>query len=361
MMEKTIKPDAKLIDLAIRDCFKSPGAPVPFAYRDRLMSARKFVLDDAMSAHIADLTNAPFIGHDRLFIAQVADGARRMARLPHPVTWIEYNCRARKARTEAEYQGVTLQTSSGYGKGAEEVIPRVGWLLEQHPAIPSAFMMTQFAQIDGVAISMPMAYTWVADDDAVLPWRNLPFDTSEEGARHPSEIASGVMGYVNDYVGVTEANHCKIAGVEATKMMMLETIGELRAAWTLLATLNDLPVIFDQVRPSRGQMMKGGNYRRFVDHSVIRLVVPAHRSLRTLATRALIAMHRRAHEVRGHWRNDWRHPRTPGCDHDWINHNEHALKCRHCSGRRLWIPAHQRGNDRIGFVLHDYSVERPTA
>lgn len=360
--EEDIKPDAKLIDLAIRESIR--GVIVPPTFRDRLFRARKFVLDSAMSAHLADLSCAPFVERDQLFVYQVADGARRMARLPHPVTWIEYDCRARKARTEAEYAGLTLSSSSGAGLASSEVIPRVGWLLEEHPHVPAAYKMTEFSQVDGDAVAMPMSYTWVADDNTPLPWKNLPIDTSE-GGRHPSELASGVFGYVNDHVGVTASEGYEKLNDDhrskAIRMMMLETLGELRAAWTLLATINDLPVVFDNVRPSRGQMVKGGNYRRFVDHSVIRLVVPAHRSLRTLATRALIAMHRRAHEVRGHWRNDWRHPRTPGCEHDWINHDDHTLACRHCSGRRVWITAHQRGDASKGIVIHNYSVERPAA
>ena len=330
-----MKTEAKLIDLAIAATYAKKRKTVPESFRDKLIRAQKFVLDEAMSAHMADLTCAPFLSEDRLFVYQVADGARRMARLPYPVTWIEYDCRARKIRTETEYKDIQYLggTSSGCGLPPEDCIPRVGWLLEEHPTTPCAFKMTEFSDVDGLGVVMPMSYTWVSDDNAVLPWRNLNFS---QNGKSPSEIASGIVGYVNDYVGITAGDFFKAATPKLVQAMMLETVGELRAAWTLLATLNDLPVVFDEVRPSRGQMVRG-NYRKFVQHSVVKLTVPGNRSLRTMAVRALIAVHRIAHEVRGHWRNDWRHPRTPGCEHEWINFNDHTLACRHCSGRRVWI------------------------
>lgn len=353
------KPE-RLIDIVIAESYR--GKAIHPRYGEKLIRARKFVFDDSMSAHIADLTCAPFINPDQEFVYRIADGARRMARLPFPITWIEYNALARKERTETEYPNLT---SSGKVE-ASKCIPLIGWLLEQHPAIPTAYRLTEFVDLDdGKAVSMPVSYTWVSDDQTVLPWRNIDGDTFHR-ALSPSEIGSGVMGYRNQFCGTTfaEFNLIKFDTPEkreSVRAMMLETLGELRAVWTVLATLNDLPVVLDSVRPDRGHMMRGGNYRRFVDHSVVRLVVPAHRSLRTLATRALIKMQRRAHGVRGHWRNDWRHPRTPGCDHDWINFNEHTLACRHCEGRRIWVDAHQRCDASKGLLLQEYSVGRATA
>jgi hypothetical protein len=47
-----------------------------------------------------------------------------------------------------------------------------------------------------------------------------------------------------------------------------------------------------------------------------------------------VVARRRAHQVRGHWRRDWRH-----------------------EGQRIWIKEHQRGDASLGFVTHDYHVE----
>jgi hypothetical protein len=55
-----------------------------------------------------------------------------------------------------------------------------------------------------------------------------------------------------------------------------------------------------------------------------------HKVARSIIARA----RRRAHQVRGHWRRDWRH-----------------------EGNRIWIKEHQRGDASLGFVTHDYTVK----
>lgn len=322
---------ASLIDLAIRESLRPHGAMVPKTARDTLLHARKFVLDYSMSAYIADLTNAAFLANPARS-KEMVDGARRLARLPHPITWIEYDCRARKIRSEEAYSKTQLKTS-GYNFSPDEVIPRVGWLLVQHPKIETAFTLSEIVEIedDGAAM-LPYTYTWTSEDDVVLPWRNLPW--SQNGAT-PSEVATGIIGYKNDHVGVMpslSSPALEAEGFTGLAEIMRETVGELRAAWTLLATINDLPTTTDLVRPSKGYVARG-KYRRFVEHTVIKLHVPAHRSLQTLAARAVATIRRRAHQVRGHWRKDWRHP-----------------------GERLWIREHQRGDASLGVVVHDYAV-----
>jgi len=80
-----------------------------------------------------------------------------------------------------------------------------------------------------------------------------------------------------------------------------------------------------------------GRYRKFLSHGVITLNVPQHVSLRKVAQRALVSL-RRAHMVRGHWRDDWHLPK---------------------GNKALWIREHQRGDASLGFVMHDYKVEHP--
>jgi hypothetical protein len=61
---------------------------------------------------------------------------------------------------------------------------------------------------------------------------------------------------------------------------------------------------------------------------------------------------RRAHQVRGHWRKDYRHPLLPGCVHVFDDN----MTCKLCSGHKLWIAEHQRGDASLGFVTHDYEI-----
>jgi hypothetical protein len=56
--------------------------------------------------------------------------------------------------------------------------------------------------------------------------------------------------------------------------------------------------------------------------------------------------------VRGHWRKHWQHPPNPLCAHVWTAQGE----CERCHGQRFWIPEHPRGDERLGFVTHDYAV-----
>ena len=56
-----------------------------------LPKARKFVLDVSMSRYLADMTLGYFRGGQRQRI-HTLDNLRRLARLPHALTWIELDC-----------------------------------------------------------------------------------------------------------------------------------------------------------------------------------------------------------------------------------------------------------------------------
>ena len=55
--------------------------------------SRKFVLDEPMSRYLLDLSCTLLRGGLRKRI-NLVENARRLARLPHPLTWIEYDYRA---------------------------------------------------------------------------------------------------------------------------------------------------------------------------------------------------------------------------------------------------------------------------
>jgi len=204
---------------------------------------------------------------------------------------------------------------------------------------------------------MPFAMNWVTDDDSVLPWRDMPMDRN---SNIPSEICTGVMTYHSDKVGLAFApGYDSRFSAEGMTEMIRESVGELRLTWMLLSTLNDLPTTFDHVRPTKGYVAKG-RYRRFSEHTVITLNVPSHRSLKTLAARVLTNLRKRAHHVRGFWRNDWRHMPATQCEHVWQGDEQH-IRCEHCGGRKSWITEHVRGDASRGFVLHDYNIEKGNA
>jgi hypothetical protein len=94
-----------------------------------------------------------------------------------------------------------------------------------------------------------------------------------------------------------------------THQLVVETTGILRYLFALLSTLNDVPTIKTQVRPSKGFVARG-QYRKFVEHTMVRLNVPQRVDYTRLAKRCVAMARRRAHQVRGHWRV---HPAENAC------------------------------------------------
>jgi hypothetical protein len=122
-----------------------------------------------------------------------------------------------------------------------------------------------------------------------------------------------------------------------------------RDFFVLLATLNDLPVSFNRIAPTKGYFKRG--YRHFASHTVVHLTVPETRWYQTIR-RTAAAIRRRAHQVRGHWRVDWRKPILNSCTHDW----NQDMCCNICRGHYIWIAEHERGDRAAGIVTHDYAV-----
>ena len=382
------KLEAILFDMALRESLHpvtKPGQPPPHRpliapqLRPLLLSARRFVLDRTMSGYIADLTWAAFQANPSRMIT-IAEGARRLARLPHKVTWIEYDNAAFKCRMLSEYKDFVWKTDEDEHKFWSEVDSRRGWLLEQLAA--THFRLTMIYQrsswFKGIPIMLPLRFEWLADDET----QGLVADDSRDpkivplllnvcGDPSPWEFAAGISDYSNDRVRLLgPADGTVLVGAHKETRKGLVTLvvkevfknqldysrGELRKVWTLLATINDLPTFIEQVRPTKGYVARG-RYHHFVEHKIIHLRVPETKSLRTLAARAVALIRRRAHQVRGHWRKDWRQPASAFCQHQW-HADSGGMICQLCHGHRIWIVEHQRGDAGLGFVTHDYVVER---
>lgn len=348
------KPSPTLIDDIYRMTFRND--PVlhiidNYELRKVLTSARKFVLDDGMSSFLGDLATAAFVdGRSAKMKPVLVDQLRISARSPHRVVWIEYNLRNALRRTNELLKRPHRDDECPY---------REGWLIEQHPQLPTAFRLHLFTanppeehDSHGFHIwGFPVVYSWTVDDSP-SPWRSI----LGEGGTSDSELATGIIGYdTKGGVTITTSELIDDARAYENKKAVVnlirEWVGTLRRVWALLATINDLPVLKTEVKQSRGFVAKG-RYRRFLDHSTITLHVPQKVSLRKLARQMIAIARRRAHQVRGHFRKDWRNPGALLCTHEWGTDNI----CRLCHGHRLWITEHQRGDASLGFVTHDYEV-----
>jgi hypothetical protein len=353
---KWLPTGPSVIDTFYRSSFKKEtggGWTSNAKWREAFTNARRFMLDDEMSTFLGDLGTQAFANP-----ALKPGAARRMvdhlrlgARLPHETTWVEYNLRNAMKRSHELIGNPFDPTKSP----AHE-----GWLLQQHPQIPTAFRAHILSHDDGNtdsegfnAWTFPVAFAWTVDDETVLPWQPIPFDIHK--GQHPSEVATGVSGYITERVAICFSDMVHTPNNSAMISTLLsDWTGCLRRLWAFLATINDLPVRVTEVRPSRGFMAKG-NFRKFLHHKTITLTVPQTK-YRKVIKQALALARRRAHGVRGHWRHDYHHPLSPLCDHEFTADEKHMI-CANCKGRKSWIPPHQRGDASLGLTLHDYQVK----
>jgi hypothetical protein len=333
--------------------------------RHALEAAKRFVIaDDRTAGFMAELANESFVkaGIHNPIVPRIADSLRVQSRLPFPSIWIEYPLRAYQARS-CELRG-TLSDNT------PELQPlREGWLIQQHPKIDTACIMHLFTQDDktdhqGHAIwTFPFAFAWCCDDSP-LPWRlSVKHQVKSETM---SAVLVGLQNYDRDNVGcvrsplITDPNRDH---GEAYEYLFSEWMGVVRRVWALLATIDNLPITRGEVRQSKGFLARG-RIRKFLDHQTITLNIPQKTDTRVLARKAIAIAHRKRHEVRAHWRDDWRFPPSKRCNpHLWEFMNENDLdhiRCDLCGGRQIHVKLHERGDAALGYVTHNYAIKHPT-
>jgi len=328
-----------------------------------IAKARKFVLDNSMSAFMADLGYQSFNGcRTTKKKIELIEGMRRMSRLPHALTWIEFNKLEHRRRVKEVYH-------SDIDAGPDDVPDLCGWLLMQHPTVETAFMAlhtTSHAWTNEGRVAVPncgqFAYSWTCDD-STPPWPRDPFyhhtqiayqkpdktafaqytnqyAGSPKGLVTPAAVLVGLPEYITETVSINACPGFSGEAHEAFKRSdrwQFNPLGEMahdmRYLWSLLSTINELPISRKEIRPDKGYVSRG-RYRRFSEHTVISLTVPVKR-YQVVAKRAIAIARRRGHQVRGHFRKDRWHP-----------------------GEHIWIREHVRGDTSLGFVLHDYEISK---
>jgi len=331
-----------LIDTIYRQTFrKSTRNP---ELRVQLMSARRIVLTDEMAAFLYSLRLEIILGKlqrpiSRRVSYQRVDDCRYFARLPHKITWLEYSVAAMYQR-EIEIGplkgtdiGLSEKTHDERLQELERVRAegaRVGWLMYQHDKIETAFAAQCFLGVPEkiVAVQSPVECVWCTDDTP-LPWPGLITTDDGESA---SAFVSGIPGYDRRNVGMRRLD------VDRGVLTKNSSHGRAGMMWVFLSTFNKVPIFGEhEVKQSRGFVAQGG-YHKFLDHKILTINIP-EKAGRKVVRATLALIRRRAHQVRGHWRDDWRLPK---------------------GNKSLWIAEHQRGDASLGFVTHDYSVEHET-
>lgn len=335
-------PPELLIDMVYRQTFKKPREP---ELRRLLTDARRCVLSNDMAAFLYTLMVEIYAGghggpHWKRRCHRRLDDCRHFSRLPHRVTWVEYSLEAMLQReiSESTKPGhipyIDAERDLSHARFHSS---RVGWLMRQHEQIETAVCVYYF--VGGIGddgkpkfLQSQFSIVWCTDDEP-LPWKTAFKSRPAEGMSESAYVA-GVRGYDRDNVGIIPRP--ARPGEVPDHEFMRAAMGRGRMMWCFLSTFNKVPIIGEhRVVPTHGFVARGA-YHRFLEHKVLTINVPEKAGVRKIARQAIAIIRRRAHQVRGHWRDDWRLQK---------------------GNKSLWIAEHQRGDASLGFVTHDYLVE----
>lgn len=331
---------------------------------DMFKRAKKYVLDDKMSAFLADLAlhgmddiqQRPDLGLIGTFSKEYLDSLRCQARLPFPAMWIEHNNIEYLKRVNEIKKNNDLIVD-------DNVIPRVGILLYTSKYDDNVFCATIFGQRESSVIPLPFSIYW----SVAYPLPLFENDKKIVWTRQFNSDVVGCTGYRTDHVSVA----CAVEyGMDAHATLMREFAGTLRKLWALLATLTDVPTVHREVVMARGQMPPSRrNYKQYLDHSVMTISIPRD-EYKKVIQRAFKTVHSRhqGHEVSGHWRL-YQRGKEVLCRrnlHLWAyegpppdQNAKETLRCKRCPAWKTWIRYQDcRGDGTLGFLTHDYIITK---
>jgi len=326
--------------------------------RKTLMAARRYELDESMSAFLAHLSSVPFSAAPERMMETLAS-LRCSAKLPFSPMFFEFDYRKfRETLIEYEANKVDFYGKPLINTNLKEVPSRMGFLLE-HGSGEEDVIVTEFTEEEELGIGV-----------ATLPWQwtyrtdNLQFPESKFDVKS-AYFACGVGGldrsiavYHDQWpLPKKEQMYVSVDGETfQTHRMLPEFGGVVRYVICFLATLNDAPTIKEEVRPSKGYLARG-KMRKYLEHTVLTLQLPRKLTLRTLAKRLIANARRKWHEVEPHWRINQK-PKgwlcEPAWKHLWSERDESGHSyCSECGSRRVWIVLpHGRGDASLGIVHH---------
>ena len=387
--------EASLADGVVWESYQVPSffptvSKRPMAdLRAAMHQSRKFRLDDAMSAFLADLASRPFSGEVTPKKLQTLDSMRHSARLPFPKTWVEYNNHAFRSRLMDVSENTTDVWNAPLEQDLEKVFKNIGWLLEEDPIDPNIIHMSYFLEELNRVITPPFTFVYnTVDQDFPDRLKADPLAGS---------FAHGLMGHYTGRVGVimtidtppgewidvvedetqdiatarlegliseearegaAEYRIHQRAGDFKVHRLVPEFGGVVRYAMAFLSTLTESPTTVSEVRPSRGYMAKG-NYKQFMSHHVLKLNLPKNRDLKLLANKVLKLSRIGGHEVMAHWRTYTQGRGFICSDHAWPDGEK--AKCTKCNAVRTWIVLpHGRGDWSIQCKTKTYEVGHKT-
>jgi hypothetical protein len=398
MLDQPFYDDVHRWTFATKNSLSRVAGPIDselLNYRRLIRGAHRFVIDDSMLSHLVHLSNTPEQHQFNYWSI--------LARLPYDVMWVEWD------------QLERLRLSDALGKLSFPVIPEEvsqshGLLLVRDLESTAKWAAYAFAK-DSTGELFVNPLVMVFDPDGV--WNN---PLSDEGAVYELSDMAGMgvravsamgqpplhealnfghglefvaLGYLGkDRVGHDAPNWAvnKIGVIEEPIWRKFrlqrqkrgvphqvlvepyveqahETRGLIRTVIALLALLNNVPKIINDVPAKQGYRSVKHNRVSYLDHHTVSLTLPKTRQLEYIQQRLRLGYGRyRRHDVRGFYRRVTNDRLGIRCHHIPTpeSTSEHII-CGRCGSQIRWVNEFQRGDASLGHVQKTYKLKAPHA
>lgn len=340
-------------------------------YRSWIRTARRFVIDDDMVRLVSDAS----LRMDKMPLWI------ELSRLPFDVCWFEWDNHVKLKAAQARLAGpLDLDDSSrahGYlmVRDPAQEARWVAFCFQKVKAtktgedaiwpLPTAFVIDPEG-IDVRPANAALGLKRVSEEfgspeqagnkawiDPVLEYASLGLQDPRSGsiavpewARH--KVAAVCEPLNRQFIRANDLDMARgridSAGVKSVSKeliedSLLEQRGIGRFLITLLAAINDVPMLLKEVEARTGHRTKNAKKVPYLSHNVVSIKAPKTKPIDWIVKKLDSAHGRkRRHEVRGHWRT-------------LIDR-----KTKIAQGR-TWIPAHHRGDASLGFVQRTFVVE----
>lgn len=358
------------------------------AQRQRLKLAQRFVLDDDAVRLIVNLQleHTSIAKVDALIKATpIREDWLALARLPHNVMWIEFN---------SQVEGIAARDAGLKEIDLDKWVERTGYLIfKDGEQTATRWVCHEFysaKEDDGRILVHPGAIAYVfdpeGDDRSPLRgshlWKSptlslrsgLPTGLVGETPVDHELLVTGMLNIDDDGSVVGRVAviaepwydaHVEIAtNAEGLNKLISTKTDEGHHQFarliTMLAVINGLPHEVRLRAPNPGKRTVGMHQLSYLSWSTISIAIPPEDQL--ITARKLLdkagreARRLRRHTVRGHWRVVDRKPVTHLCRHMPIMVENGEAMCERCERLVRWIDAHERGDETLGVVEHDYKV-----
>lgn len=331
--------------------------------RMKLRRAERIVLEDDFVRQVVQVS-AP----DGKINTDLVWKAMRLARAPFQTTWVEWDARASMAEqialgTLAEVPGNTRPPRLGYLIEASEdgarwkfqefcaPPPDHSWADAPGPALIRGALSTEPLQgshphLRRTPSGVRMNVNSVRNREVILLGASASTtavvaeeDGTEIAAWEPlNQVALDLdelgFGMIFDFqIG----HHDEKTMIDGLANDVRELGGSLRFIVFALALINTASITYDHQPAASGRNIGGGRSVPYMDHRTVRIQVPSGtRYVTRYLMTTLVQAHRRAHQVRGHWRA------------------AHVRRGKPIS--RQWVIPHVRGDASLGWVNQDHVV-----